>query len=118
MTIQSYQEEVDEWIKTIGVRYFDEKTNSIILMEEMGEFSRLMARIYGEQSFKNKKDKKEAKAKIKDELADMLFVITCLANQMDIDLTSSIRDNFDKKTNRDKTRHKKNKKLKEQKLKL
>lgn len=112
MTISSYQEEVDKWIKSIGVRYFDEKTNTILLMEEIGEFSRLMARIYGEQSFKNKKDKKEAKAKIKDELADILFVITCLANQMDIDLTKAIGKNFDKKTQRDLQRHKNNKKLK------
>lgn len=112
MTIKQYQKDVDKWIKSFGVRYFDEMTNTVLLMEEIGEFSRLMARVYGEQSFKLKKDQKEATEKIKDEMADVFFVLTCLANQMDIDLTTSIEKNFAKKTKRDNLRHKKNKKLK------
>lgn len=111
MTLEQYQEKVDHWIKSFGVRYFDEMTNTVILMEELGEFSRLMARVYGEQSFKQKEDQLSAKHKIKDELADIFFVLTCLANQMGVDLTDAINENFLKKTHRDHDRHKSNEKL-------
>lgn len=111
MNIQKMQQQVDEWIKTYGVRYFDEMTNTLILQEEMGEFSRLVARIYGEQSFKTKPEG-NLKEKLADEMADMLFVITCLANQMDINLEKAILKNIEKKTGRDKNRHENNKKLK------
>ncbi|MDC0584611.1 nucleotide pyrophosphohydrolase [Bacteroidales bacterium] len=107
MTVSEAQKLVDDWIKTYGVRYFDELTNLAILMEEVGELSRLMSRKFGEQSFKES-DKKNG---IEDELADVLWVIICLANQMDIDLTSALKKNIEKKTNRDKTRHKENNKL-------
>ena len=112
MTIQEAQNKVDQWIQTYGVRYFDELTNTVVLAEEMGEFSRLMARTYGEQSFKKETSKEESKAMIKDEMADMLFVIICLANQMDINLEEAFVKNLDKKTNRDHSRHKNNDKLK------
>lgn len=111
MTIREYQDKVDKWINTIGVRYFDEKTNTILLMEEIGELSRLIARKYGEQSFKHAIQEKELEKRISDEMADILFVISCLANQMNIDLTEAIKINFDKKTRRDKTRHSNNDKL-------
>jgi len=111
MTIKEYQEEVDSWIKTYGVRYFDELTNNAILMEEVGELSRLMARVYGEQSFKKQEDEQKAKENIKEEMADIFFVLTCLANQMDIDLEECIRKNFNKKTSRDAKRHETNPKL-------
>lgn len=111
MTIQQYQAKVDEWIKTYGVRYFDELTNNAILMEEVGELSRLMARVYGEQSFKRKDDQLKARENIKEELADIFFVLTCLANQMNIDLEECIDNNFTKKTKRDKDRHESNPKL-------
>lgn len=112
MTIQEAQNKVDDWIKRYGVRYFDELTNTIVLAEEMGEFSRLIARTYGEQSFKNETSIEEAKTMIKDEMADMLFVIICLANQMDINLEDALAKNLAKKTNRDHSRHKNNDKLK------
>jgi len=111
MTIQQYQQRVDDWIKTYGVRYFDELTNNAILMEEVGELSRLMARVYGEQGFKKKEDELKAEDNIKEELADIFFVLTCLANQMDINLEECINKNFSKKTNRDKDRHGSNPKL-------
>lgn len=111
MTIKEYQSNVDDWIKTHGVRYFSELTNTVLLMEEMGEFSRLISRKFGEQSFKTEKSDIEVKKAIKDEMADMLFVITCLANQMNINLETAIIDNFKKKTARDKDRHKNNSKL-------
>ncbi len=111
MTIERYQEKVDEWIKTIGVRYFNELTNMAILTEEVGEVSRLIARIYGEQSFKQKPDEDAAKSNLADELADVLWVVTCLANQTGIDLTAAINRNIDKKTKRDKNRHSNNPKL-------
>ena len=111
MTIREYQDKVDNWINTIGVRYFDEKTNTILLMEELGELSRLIARKYGEQSFKQPLKEIELEKKISDEMADILFVISCLANQMNIDLTEAIKLNFEKKTCRDKTRHTNNDKL-------
>ena len=92
--------------------YFDEKTNMLILMEEVGELARLMSRTYGEQSFKDVTQEKEAHNKIKDELSDIIFVLGCLANQMGIDLEENITLNLDKKTNRDAKRHKENPKLK------
>ncbi|MCX8474022.1 MAG: nucleotide pyrophosphohydrolase [Sediminibacterium sp.] len=108
MTIKEAQEKTDDWIKTYGVRYFNELTNLGILMEEVGELSRLMVRTYGEQSFKNH----EAQGQIADELADVLWVLICLANQQNIDLTAALEKNFHKKTQRDNTRHLDNKKLK------
>ena len=111
MEISKYQREVDEWIKTIGVRYFSELTNMAILTEEVGEVSRLISRMYGEQSFKTPITEEEQKKKLADELADVIWVVTCLANQTGIDLTQAIKDNMDKKTNRDSERHKKNSKL-------
>lgn len=111
MTISQYQKNVDKWIKTIGVRYFNELTNMAILTEEVGEVSRLIARIYGEQSFKQKEDEAGAKDKLADELADVLWVVTCLANQTGVDLTEAVQRNMDKKTKRDQHRHKDNDKL-------
>lgn len=111
MTINQYQKDVDDWIKTVGVRYFSELTNMAILTEEVGEVSRLIARIYGEQSFKQKEDETNAKEHLADELADVLWVVTCLANQTGIDLTSALKRNMDKKTKRDQHRHKDNPKL-------
>lgn len=107
MEIKAYQEKVDAWIKDIGVRYFDELTNTAMLMEEVGEVARIMARRYGEQSEKESDKNKD----LGDEMADVLFVLTCLANQTGVDLTAAIERNFEKKTNRDKTRHKENERL-------
>jgi len=108
MTIQQAQQDVDEWIKTVGVRYFSELTNLGILMEEVGELSRLMVRKYGEQSFKESDKGKE----ISDEMADVLWVLICLANQTGVDLTKALEQNFEKKNIRDATRHIENSKLK------
>ncbi len=108
MTIQEAQEKVDAWIKSYGVRYFSELTNMAILTEEVGELARIMARKYGDQSFK---DKEEA-SKLADEMADVLWVLICLANQTNVDLTTALEENFRKKTSRDKDRHKNNEKLK------
>ena len=110
-TISSYQQEVDQWIKDNGVRYFNELTNLSVLMEEVGELSSLMARKYGEQSFKTGKEPDNIKDAIADEMSDVLFVLTCLANQMDINLDDAIHKNMIKKTNRDGKRHIKNVKL-------
>jgi NTP pyrophosphatase (non-canonical NTP hydrolase) len=108
MTISESQKLVDEWIKSYGVRYFNELTNTAMLMEEVGEVARIMARRYGEQS-----EKESDKAKdLGDELADVLFVLICLANQTGIDLEAALHKNLDKKTNRDSTRHLNNEKLK------
>lgn len=107
MTIQQAQQQVDDWIKTIGVRYFNELTNLGILMEEVGELSRLMVRTYGEQSFKQSDKGKE----LGDEMADVLWVLLCLANQTGVDLTAALQKNFEKKTNRDAQRHQSNEKL-------
>jgi NTP pyrophosphatase (non-canonical NTP hydrolase) len=107
MTIQQAQKIVDEWIKTTGVRYFNELTNMAILTEEVGEVARIMARRYGEQSFK----KTDEKYDLADEFADVLFVLICLANQTGVDLTDALEKNLQKKTGRDKNRHKNNKKL-------
>ncbi len=111
MTIQQAQATVDQWIKTIGIRYYNELTNTAVLMEEVGEVARLMARIYGEQSFKKPEEALGAKAELADELADVLFVLICLANQTGVDLTEAFRKNLDKKTGRDKERHASNRKL-------
>lgn len=111
MTLQELQKQTDQWIKEHGVRYFNELTNLAILMEEVGEFSRVVARTYGEQSFKDPQDATLAKEKMSDEAADILFVLTCLCNQMDIDLTTAMKANFDKKTFRDQHRHHQNPKL-------
>ena len=106
-TIKEYQRAVDEWVKTYGVRYFSELTNLGILMEEVGEVARIMTRTYGEQSFKNGK----AGVDLADELADVLFVAVCIANQTGIDLTTALEKNLEKKRNRDKERHWNNPKL-------
>jgi len=108
MTIESAQQQVDTWIKTTGVRYFNELTNLGILMEEVGELSRLMVRIYGEQSFKES----EKNNKLDDEMADVLWVLICLANQTGVNLAEALQRNFEKKTIRDAERHKNNDKLK------
>lgn len=106
LTINEAQKKVDEWIKTYGVRYFNELTNMAILTEEVGEVARIMARKYGEQSFKaGEKDN------LADEMADVLWVLMCLANQTGVDLTDAFQKNLEKKTNRDKERHKHNPKL-------
>jgi NTP pyrophosphatase (non-canonical NTP hydrolase) len=107
MTIEQAQQQVDGWIKTVGVRYFNELTNLGILMEEVGELSRLMVRTYGEQSFKESDKGKE----LSDEMADVLWVLICLANQTGVNLTDALQKNFDKKNIRDKDRHKNNDKL-------
>jgi NTP pyrophosphatase (non-canonical NTP hydrolase) len=107
MTITQAQKKVDLWIKTHGVRYFSELTNMAILTEEVGEVARVISRTYGDQSFK-----KSDNGKLSDELADVLFVLICLANQTGVDLTKALEQNLAKKTKRDSTRHKKNLKLK------
>ena len=107
MTLQEAQQQVDEWIKTYGVRYFGELTNMAILTEEVGELARVMVRTYGEQSFKES----EEGANLADEMADVLWVLICLANQTGIDLTEAFQKNILKKTERDSTRHLKNDKL-------
>jgi len=107
MTIQQAQQDVDEWIKKVGVRYFNELTNLGILMEEVGELSRIMVRKYGEQSFKES-DKEN---NLSDEMADVLWVLLCLANQTGVDLTAALKSNYEKKNKRDFTRHRDNEKL-------
>ncbi len=114
MTISEAQNKIDQWIQTTGVTYFSELTNLGILMEEVGELSRLMVRIYGEQSFKEEEKPltpDELQLKMTDEMADVLWVVMCLANQMKIDLTDALEKNFEKKNVRDAERHKKNEKL-------
>ncbi len=108
MTINEAQETVDKWINTTGIRYFNELTNTAILMEEVGEVARIMARKYGEQSFK----KSDEAVNLADEMADVMFVLICLANQTGIDLTEALKKNLEKKTIRDMDRHKNNEKLK------
>ena len=107
MELKVLQKEVDDWIKTIGVRYFNELTNLAILTEEVGELARIISRKYGEQSFKNKEEEKS----LADEMADVLWVLVCLANQTGVDLEEAIKENIAKKTLRDKNRHKSNQKL-------
>lgn len=109
ITIREAQSKVDEWIRTVGVRYFNELTNLGILMEETGELARLMVRKYGEQSYKESDKGKD----IADEMADVLWVLICLANQTGVDLTDALQKNLEKKSNRDTTRHKENEKLKD-----
>ena len=109
MTIAEAQQRVDHWINSIGIRYFSELTNTAILMEEVGEVSRIMARKYGDQSFKNNE---ENEINLADEMADVLWVLICLANQTGVDLTVALEKNFEKKTSRDTLRHAQNEKLK------
>jgi len=108
MTIAQAQQDVDTWIKTIGVRYFSELTNMTILTEEVGELARIMARTYGDQSFK----KSDLQKDLPDEMADILWVLICLANQTGVDLTDALQKNFEKKNLRDAERHQNNEKLK------
>ena len=107
LTVQQAQEKVDQWIKTVGVKYFSELTNLGILMEEVGELSRILVSKYGDQSFKNK----EEEILLADEMADVLFVLICLANQTGIDLASALEKNIQKKSTRDAARHQNNEKL-------
>jgi NTP pyrophosphatase (non-canonical NTP hydrolase) len=112
MTLTEAQAKVDQWIKTIGVRYYSELTNTAVLMEEVGEVARLMARIYGEQSFKTKEKEASAKDDLAEEMGDVLFVLMCLANQADIDLGEQLNKIMEKRSVRDKERHANNPKLK------
>ncbi|MCP4415337.1 MAG: nucleotide pyrophosphohydrolase [Chloroflexi bacterium] len=107
MTVRQLQKTVDEWIRTVGVRYYSELTNTAVLMEEVGEVARIMARQYGDQSFK----KSDETVNLADELADVLFVLVGIANQTGVDLTAAFHNNMAKKTNRDKERHANNPKL-------
>lgn len=111
MTIEELQTAVDQWITSIGVRYFNELTNMAILTEEVGELARVMSRKYGEQSFKKEVSTVEQQEMLADEIADVLWVLTCIANQTGVDLTAAVQKNMLKKTNRDSNRHKSNKKL-------
>ena len=111
MTIEQLQKTVDEWINTIGIRYYNELTNTAVLMEEVGEVARLMARLYGEQSFKTPEQAATAREDLADEMADVLFVLTCLANQTGVNLTDALARNLEKKTRRDAQRHANNQKL-------
>lgn len=108
MTIEEAQKTVDKWIQTVGVRYFNELTNMTLLMEEVGEMARIIARTYGEQSFKES----DKKYNLADEMADVLFVLICIANQTGVDLTEAFAKNLEKKSSRDKERHANNSKLK------
>ena len=108
MTIQQAQQDVDQWIKSVGVRYFSELTNMAILTEEVGELARIMARTYGDQSFK----KADLDKNLADEMADVLWVLICIANQTGVDLTQALQKNFEKKSTRDAERHQNNEKLK------
>jgi NTP pyrophosphatase (non-canonical NTP hydrolase) len=112
MTIQQAQQNVDEWIKNIGVKYFSELTNMAILTEEVGELARIMARKYGDQSFKIN----ENADSLADEMADVLWVLLCLANQTNVNLTEALEKNFEKKTTRDAARHRENEKLNNSKM--
>jgi len=107
ISIREAQQNIDEWIKTTGVRYFSELTNMAILTEEVGEVARLMSRLYGDQSFKESDKNKD----LADELADVLWVLLCIANQTNVDLTIALRKNFEKKNIRDADRHQQNEKL-------
>lgn len=111
MTIKELQGDVDKWITTIGVRYFNEMTNMAILTEEVGELARVMSRTYGEQSFKKETTEEQKMEMLADEMADVLWVLTCLANQTGVDLEQAVRMNMLKKTGRDIDRHKNNPKL-------
>jgi len=111
MTIQDAQQTVDSWVRTVGVRYFSELTNTALLMEEVGEVARLLARLYGDQSFKTPELEAGAREGLADEMADVLFVLICLANQTGVDLADALKKNLDKKTTRDAQRHAANPKL-------
>lgn len=114
MTIQQAQQQVDDWIRTVGVRYFSELTNMAILTEEVGELARHMARLYGDQSYKAGEEpvtNNHNEGPLADEMADVLWVLICLANQTGVDLTTALKKNFEKKHSRDATRHQENKKL-------
>ena len=108
LTLREMQDTIDAWIRTVGVRYYSELTNMAILTEEVGEVARLMARLYGDQSFK----KSDEAYNLADELADVLFVLVCIANQTGVDLTEAMARNLEKKTNRDRERHQQNETLK------
>lgn len=108
ITIREYQQQVDRWIEEVGVRYYSELTNLAELVEEVGEVARILSRTYGDQSFKES----DTKYDLAEELADVLFVLICIANQTGVDLTDAVKKNMDKKYNRDKDRHKNNPKLK------
>ncbi|AFC25203.1 nucleotide pyrophosphohydrolase [Saprospira grandis] len=112
MEIKEAQAAVDHWIKTVGVRYYNELTNTAILMEEVGELARLMARIYGEQSFKRPEDEANAQENLGSEMGDILFVLLCLANQTGVDLGQALEDIMEKRKIRDAERHANNPKLK------
>lgn len=112
MTLQAAQQTVDTWIRTVGVRYFSELTNTALLAEEVGETARLIARLYGDQSFKTPEQAASAREDLADEMADVLFVLICLANQTGVDLTAALEKNLAKKTARDAARHAGNPKLK------
>lgn len=112
MTINEAQRTVDKWINSVGIRYYSELTNMAILTEEVGEVARLMARLYGEQSFKTPEQATSANTDLADEMADVLFVLICLANQTGVDLTEALQKNLEKKTRRDAARHAGNEKLK------
>jgi NTP pyrophosphatase (non-canonical NTP hydrolase) len=107
LTLKECQEIVDEWIRTVGVRYYSELTNTAVLMEEVGELARIMARVYGDQSFKESDEAYD----LADEMADVLFVLIAIANQTEVDLTEAFKKNLDKKSRRDKERHANNPKL-------
>jgi len=111
MELEELQSQVDGWIKTIGVRYFSELTNMAVLTEEVGELARVMSRMYGEQSFKVDVTPEQQREMLADEMADVLWVLTCLANQTGVDLTDAIKKNITKKTLRDGQRHRNNQKL-------
>ena len=111
LSLQGAQKEVEKWIDSVGIRYYNELTNTAILMEEVGEVARLMARLYGEQSFKSKDMEQSAKENLGSEMADVLFVLICLANQTGVDLNYELQNNMIKKAKRDKERHAGNEKL-------
>ena len=111
MTLKEVQRSVDEWINTVGVRYFDELTNTVILNEEVGELCRIMARKYGEQSIKKGEESQMSSEALADEMADVLWVLVCLANQCDIDLEEAFQNNLVKKSSRDDQRHQNNPKI-------
>jgi NTP pyrophosphatase (non-canonical NTP hydrolase) len=113
MDIKHAQLEVDKWIKSIGVRYFSELTNMVILTEEVGELARLFARVYGEQSFKHEADERQSQERIGEEMADILFVLICLANQTGVDLSQAFEQSMIKRNLRDKKRHSNNPKLRD-----
>lgn len=110
MTLEEAQKQVDDWIQTKGVRYFSELTNMAVLTEEVGELARIMSRTYGDQSFKDS----DKKSDLSDEIADVMWVLICIANQTGVDLTEAFKKNMEKKNTRDATRHLENKKLKNQ----